>query len=122
MSKKTDKAEGLKKSHIKTNLGVPFVKGDPRCGRPKGCKNKFTDLKAGFLNAYEMIGGEKALGKWGKRNQPEFYKLVARMLPTNVNFQNPLSVNVSGGLSVTSLKQSAEAYVKENDRADGTGE
>lgn len=55
-------------------------------GRPKGSKDKFTNLKHAFLKAFEGIGGEKKLTDWASRglNTGDFYKMIARMLPTNV--------------------------------------
>ena len=46
--------------------GKPFVKKDPRAGRPKGVKNKFTTLKEAFVNAFQSVGGEDYLVKFAK--------------------------------------------------------
>lgn len=55
-------------------------------GRPKGSKNKFTNLKDAFLTAFDspQLRGIDGLIEWAKENRGDFYKLVARMLPTNV--------------------------------------
>lgn len=66
--------------------GKPFVKGDKRAGRPKGTPNKFTTLKADFLEAYEKIGGVDELAEWARnnRNRKDFYRMIATMLPKHV--------------------------------------
>ena len=55
--------------------------------RPKGSKNKFTDLKQSFLDAYEKIGGTDGLIEWGKkdRNRTAFYQMIAKMLPAKID-------------------------------------
>jgi hypothetical protein len=59
-------------------------------GRPKGLKNKFTDLKKEFLSAFETIGGGEELARWAqnKRNRTAFYGMIAKMLPKEVNVES----------------------------------
>ena len=77
-----------------------FVKGEPRpknAGRKKGTPNKFTTLKQAFLNAFNSkeMGGEKGMTEvfsatsFTKR---EFYKLISKMLPSNVTVDGDLNV------------------------------
>ena len=57
-------------------------------GRPKGCKNKFTDVKTAFLRAFEQIGHEEALVKYaaGSRTaRGHFFEMIARMLPKTMD-------------------------------------
>jgi len=65
-------------------------------GRPKGARNRFTNLKDMFLNAFESIGGEKELAKWASqtRNRQAFYGMIARMLP------NKLEADLSGTINI----------------------
>jgi hypothetical protein len=41
----------------------------PGPGRPKGCPNKFTTLKAAFLDAFEATGGAGGLVEWVKKSE-----------------------------------------------------
>lgn len=55
-------------------------------GRPKGCKNKFTNLKHAFMEAFEGMGGAEGLLEWGRKekNRGEFYKMLSKLLPKEV--------------------------------------
>lgn len=78
-----------------------FVKGEPRpknAGRKKGTPNKFTTLKQAFINAFNSseMGGEKGMTKVFAANsftKREFYKLISKMLPSNVTVDGELNVN-----------------------------
>ena len=66
-------------------------------GRPKGTPNKLTTTaKEAFALAFQGMGGAVALEKWAVENQTEFYKLFARLIPTEVAGPDggPLSVSV----------------------------
>jgi len=77
-----------------------FVKGEPRpknAGRKKGTPNKFTSLKQAFINAFnsEKMGGEKGMTEVFAANsftKREFYKLISKMLPSNVTVDGDLNV------------------------------
>ena len=57
--------------------------GNPN-GRPVGSKNKFTTLKNAFIETFEELGGVNNLVEWAKANQTEFYRMVARLMPREV--------------------------------------
>jgi hypothetical protein len=60
-------------------------------GRPKGSVNKFTTLKAAFLNVFERMGGEDALLAWAKasnHNTAAFYQWITKILPADINLGN----------------------------------
>ena len=60
----------------------------PGPGRKKGSKNKFTNLKEAFLQAFEQTGGVLGLVEWitkNARNRGDFYKMITKMLPANVD-------------------------------------
>lgn len=64
----------------------PGNKGGP--GRPPGQANKTTLIvKEAFKEAFQAIGGAQALADWAARsekNRTEFYKLAARLIPTEI--------------------------------------
>ena len=65
-----------------------FKKGEQRpenAGRRAGTPNKFTSLKQSFLNVYDMLGGDDALKTWAKKNPGDFFHLLARLLPKQVD-------------------------------------
>ena len=65
---------------------LPGKSGNPG-GRPEGSKNKFTNLKNVFLEAFEDVGGKDALVNWikeSKRNRRDFYQWITKMLPSSV--------------------------------------
>lgn len=59
-------------------------------GRPRGVKNKFTNLKESFLVAFEDLGGVSGLVKWAKKNQGQFYQIISRLFPKEI--QSEVSV------------------------------
>lgn len=59
--------------------------GTPGPGRPKGVPNKTTmAVKEALSLAFEGLGGVNRLTVWARDNETEFYKLWAKMLPTEV--------------------------------------
>lgn len=66
-------------------------------GRPKGVPNKATaSIKAAFLEAFEKRGGVPALVAWAAEEPTEFYKLAARLIPTEMAGPNggPLTIRI----------------------------
>lgn len=66
-------------------------------GRPKGSTNKFTDLKQAFLDTFQdkRIGGSEGMTKVFSKNdykKIEFFKLIAKMLPSNVSVDGDLNI------------------------------
>lgn len=54
-------------------------------GRKKGVPNKTTvAVKAALTEAFGEMGGVEALVVWAKADPGEFYKIWAKMLPTEV--------------------------------------
>ena len=90
---------------LKDNQWKSGQSGNP-AGRPKGSKNKFTDLKQVFLDTFESIETEgekkdskvKTLYEWATtnaRNQGLFYQMMSKMLPSNIGIEH------SGLISLT---------------------
>jgi hypothetical protein len=66
---------------------MPFKKGKSgnAAGRPKGQPNKLTkSAKEAFQLAFEGLGGAAALKEWAKTNKTEFFKLYAKLIPTDI--------------------------------------
>jgi len=78
-----------------------FEKGKPRAknaGRKKGTLNKFTTLKQAYLDAFnnKEMGSTQGLIDAFKVNlftKREFYKLISKMLPSNVTVDGDLNVS-----------------------------
>ena len=77
-----------------------FKKGKKKTGgRKKGVKNKFTTLKQAYLDAFNSkeIGSTQGLVDAFKMNpftKREFFKLISKMLPSNMD------VDLSGDVKV----------------------
>lgn len=89
----------VKKTDNKQKDGRHKLTG-PGPGRPKGSTNKFTDLKQAFLDSFQdkAMGGTKGMTNVFSKNdftKREFYKLISRMLPSNV------AMDLDGKLDIT---------------------
>jgi hypothetical protein len=70
-----------------------------RPGRAPGVKNRYTkSVKEALLIAFDQLGGVPALVEWGRLNRSDFYKLLVRVLPSEV--ANPTSAFGDGGITV----------------------
>jgi hypothetical protein len=66
-------------------------------GRPKGVRNKLTNLRDAVLEAFDEVGGTQYLARLANGTQSDraaFVGLVAKVLPTQIN------ANVEGGIQV----------------------
>lgn len=60
-------------------------KGTKTGGRKKGTPNKLTRaFREAVHRVYENIGGDDAFAAWAKGNKTEYYKIAARMIPTEI--------------------------------------
>jgi len=80
---------------IKDDVKSNAIKPGP--GRPKGSKNKLTNIKDEFLFAYEVIGGLGGLTAWAKKeeNRTEFYKMLTRLFPREIKGEITIGRSVS---------------------------
>jgi len=74
-------------------------------GRVKGVPNKTTvAVKAALIEAFENLGGVPSLVTWGEENRTEFYKLWAKLLPTEVTGPDggpiPVQANVLAAVAL----------------------
>lgn len=89
-----------------------------KSGRKKGTPNKFTTLKQAFLDAFqdERIGGKEGLTEVFSQNDMrkiEFFKLISKMLPTNVGISGG-----EGGKPIIIEIIPAKEQEKEDKKAD----
>lgn len=66
-------------------------------GRPKGVRNKLTNLRDAVLEAFDQVGGVQYLARLAEGTQSDraaFVSLVSKVLPTQIN------ANVEGGIQV----------------------
>lgn len=63
---------------------MAFKKGEG--GRPSGAVNKLNrSFKEALRIAFDSIGGPAHLTAWARENQTDFYKIMARLIPVEVN-------------------------------------
>ena len=89
--------------------------GNPN-GRPVGSKNKFTTLKNAFIETFEELGGVDNLVEWARANQTEFYRMVARLMPKEVE------AKISSEFTLVDALMEVEDYVKHERTLTDNGE
>src|SRR5215472_4419135 len=88
--RRTDHIGGRVMSETRTTRSDRIGQGKPGPGRPKGLTNKLTRAaKEAFELAFQNIGAVKALTAGAKENPGEFFKLYARLIPTEQHIGNP---------------------------------
>jgi hypothetical protein len=62
---------------------MPFERGKPKTGgRLPGVSNKFTGaFREAVQIVYNRLGGHAAFLAWAQKNQTEYYKIAARLIP-----------------------------------------
>ena len=64
-------------------------------GRQVGTPNKVTTVfKDAVRTVYEDIGGHTAFAAWAKKNQTDFYKIAARLIPTETASKEDTNLTV----------------------------
>lgn len=72
------------------------MKGKKTGGRKKGSLNKTTvSVKQVFEEAFDGLGGTKALVKWAKAEPTEFYKLYSKLIPQDINAKHGLTESLA---------------------------
>lgn len=52
----------------------------------KGIPNNVgADTKQSIISVFNALGGAEAMLKWASRNQTEFYRIVAKILPKDID-------------------------------------
>ena len=88
-----------------TNSGKfqPGQSGNP-AGRPVGSRNRFSQLKEAFVEAFEGIGGVDSLMEWARDNKDKFYPL--NVFSFQLNLLNTRKLIQIGGESVNIVDDS----------------
>ena len=61
------------------------LRGKGNAGRPVGAKNKIgAQCKANVIEVFDRLGGVGRMKAWAEDNLTEFYKLYARLIPTDI--------------------------------------
>jgi len=61
------------------------LRGKGNAGRPVGAKNKIgAQCKENILAVFTRLGGTAGMAEWAMENKTEFYKLYARLIPTDI--------------------------------------
>ncbi len=78
----------------------------PGPGRPKGSKNKYTEIKDEFLLAYHHIGGLGNLTQWAKKeaNQGKFFEMLTKLFPREIKAE----INIGRAISEYSVDELVE--------------
>jgi hypothetical protein len=60
-----------------------MTRGFKTGGRQRGTPNKITRaFREAVQVAYDAIGGDEAFAAWARENPTEFYRIAARLIPT----------------------------------------
>ena len=52
----------------------------------KGIPNKIgSAVKSNVIGVFDKIGGREAMAEWAKANLTEFYRLYAKLIPSEIN-------------------------------------
>jgi len=65
---------------------MPFLPGKPKTGgRQVGVPNRLTTaFREAVQVVYERLGGHEAFLQWAKENPTEYYRIAARLIPTEM--------------------------------------
>lgn len=91
-------------------------------GRKPGVPNKLTKtVREAFERAFEVLQGKgtASLEKWAQRYPTEFYKLAARLIPTEINatVNTTLSEKLIGARKRTGTPAPAVVVLRDEDLA-----
>lgn len=66
-----------------------MAKGRKTGGRKAGTPNKLTaKVRDNFAQTFEALGGVEALTAWAEQHPTEFYKLFAKLMPSDMNLRS----------------------------------
>jgi len=83
------------------------MRGQKTGGRQVGTPNKVTTIfKDAVRTVYEDIGGHTAFAEWAKEHPTDFYRIAARLIPTETASKEDTN------LTIEIVKFSPEEEVK----------
>lgn len=88
-------------------------------GRPKGSINKVSALvKENVLHVFDQMGGVRKMTEWAAANPTEFYRLYARLLPTEatLNVQHVSAAELSDSELASIASRSGDRAASETER------
>jgi hypothetical protein len=64
-------------------------------GRKAGSKNVFSaTVKDNILAVFNRLGGAASMAEWARKNETEFYKLYARLIPSDTGSRESTEYSV----------------------------
>src|SRR5580765_3160545 len=89
--------------------------------RPKGVPNKLgAQAKENIVAVFTRLGGTAAMAAWARRNQTEFYRLYARLIPGEST--TAITVRDAEDLSTEELLAIARTGHLRSEEAEADGE
>ena len=63
-----------------------MAKGHKTGGRRKGTPNRITGtVRENVIEVFERVGGVSSMATWAQENRTDFYRLYARLIPTEIH-------------------------------------
>ena len=85
-----------------------MAQGHKTGGRQKGSLNRVTTaFKDAVRIDYEDIGGHSAFAAWARENPTEFYKIAARLIPTEIAVREDTGITVIINRTLDAAKEQA---------------
>ena len=79
-------------------------------GRKRGTPNRVSaTVKENILAVFTRIGGTAAMARWATKNPTEFYKIYAKLLPTQITGEDgdPVKVAIQNAKDTLAAKIAA---------------
>lgn len=69
-------------------------KGIKYGGRTKDTPNKLSlTVKDNVIAVFNKLGGSEGMAVWAEGNKTEFFKIYAKLLPTDLNLAGDVTIN-----------------------------
>ena len=63
-------------------------------GRKAGTPNKLSlTVKENVIAVFDKLGGNEGMATWAEDNRTEFFKIYAKLLPTDLNVAGDVTIN-----------------------------